>query len=236
LTEVPRTAAAVERFFDGWDLTAEESDYLARHAPRYALLLSLVGEGRVLDVGANFQTAILRAALGDDQVDALGLWVPRFAPAGEGGHVVFDLNEIDAPEGVPSIGPYGTILVGEVIEHLHRGPATVLRALSSWLAPGGRLVIQTPNAAAAHKRLRLLAGRAPYERMPEDRTGDGHVREYTASELLAAGEEAGLRSPRVISANYFGGSRGRRLAARAQGLVPSGLRLGLTIVWERPPR
>jgi SAM-dependent methyltransferase len=133
------------------------------------------------------------------------------------------------------MGPYDLVVAAEVIEHLERGPATVMSALAGLLAPGGRLLLQTPNAAAAHKRLRLLAGRAPFEAMPEDRSGDGHVREYTVRELLEAGEAAGLRPSEVTYANYAGGGRGRVALARVGPLMPRSLRLGLTLVFQREP-
>ena len=96
-------------------------------------------------------------------------------------------------------------------------------------------MLQTPNAAAAHKRLRLLAGRAPFEPMPEDRSGDGHVREYTARELAQAGAAAGLRTVAVAQANYAGGGRARDLLARAERLMPRSMRLGLTLTFQREP-
>ena len=108
----------------------------------------------MLDVGAGFQTALLRDRLGPANVDVLGLWVPRFAPPeGAGEHHVFDLNDCDRQGALPGIGGYDLALMGEVIEHLFRGPATVLRSVAALVKPGGHLLVQTPNAAAVHKRL-----------------------------------------------------------------------------------
>jgi SAM-dependent methyltransferase len=187
----------------------------------------------VLDVGAGFETVLLRDRFGEDNVDVLGLWVPRFAPGGGGEHFPVDLNEVD--EGLPRMGPYGLVVAAEVIEHLERGPRTVLSALAGLLEPGGRLVLQTPNVAALHKRLRLLAGRAPFDPMPEDRSGEGHVREYTARELVDAAAAAGLGHMETIYANYAGGGRARDALARAGRWMPRSLRLGLTLVFQREP-
>jgi hypothetical protein len=74
-----------------------------------------------------------------------------------------------------------------------------------------------------------------FEAMPEDRSGDGHVREYTVRELLEAGEAAGLRPSEVTYANYAGGGRGRVALARVGPLMPRSLRLGLTLVFQREP-
>jgi SAM-dependent methyltransferase len=181
---------------------------------------------RLLDVGAGFQTALFRDLLGAGAVEVLGLWVPRFAPPdGAGDHHVADLNEADWPE----LGPYETVVAAEVIEHLFQPPAEVVRRLGAYLAPGGHLVLQTPNAAALHKRLRLLAGRAPFGPAPEDRSGDAHVREYTLAELHAAGRVAGLEPVESVAASYFGS-----VPAAADRLLPPRLRLGLTVTFRRP--
>jgi SAM-dependent methyltransferase len=119
--------------------------------------------------------------------------------------------------------------MGEVVEHLFRGPATVLGCVASFVRPGGHLIVQTPNAAAVHKRLRLLRGRSPAGPMPEDRSGDAHVHEYTRAELLDAGRAAGLEPVAAEAASYFGPAR--MLVDR---VLPPGLRLGLTVTFRRP--
>jgi SAM-dependent methyltransferase len=177
-------------------------------------------------VGAGFQTVLFRDLLGPEAVEVLGLWAPRFAPPeGAGTHHVFDLNE----DGWPAAGPFDAVVAAEVVEHLFLGPATILRRLAAYLAPDGRLVVQTPNAAALHKRVRLLRGRAPYGPMPEDRSGDSHVREYTLGELERAGRDAGLEPVELETASYFG-----RVPAVADRLLPPRLRLGLTVTFRRP--
>jgi SAM-dependent methyltransferase len=222
----------VERFRD-WDLDPGEREYLRYHARRYALLTDLVERlrpSRLLDVGAGFQTALFRDLLGPEAVDVLGLWVPRFAPPeGAGAHHVFDLNQADRPDARPAIGGYDAAVMGEVLEHLFRGPATVLSCVAGFVEPGGHVIVQTPNAAAIHKRARLLLGRPPSGPMPEDRSGDAHVREYTRAELLDAGRDAGLEPVAVEAASYFGRRRGR-----VDLVLPRGLRLGLTVTFRRP--
>jgi hypothetical protein len=65
--------------------------------------------------------------------------------------------------------------------------------------------------------------------MPEDRSGDSHVREYTAGELVAAGRAAGLEPVAVEAASYFG-----RVPAAVDRILRPGLRLGLTVTFSRP--
>jgi 2-polyprenyl-3-methyl-5-hydroxy-6-metoxy-1,4-benzoquinol methylase len=100
--------------------------------------------------------------------------------------------------------PRGDVIVfAEVLEHLHCAPEHVLSWLASRLAPGGRIVLQTPNAVAAHKRALMLLGRHPFERLRLDPSCPGHVREHTLHELREYAREAGLRVERVIRASYF---------------------------------
>jgi SAM-dependent methyltransferase len=218
--------------FAGWDLDAEQTAYLRYHAPRFALLVERVERvrpRRLLDVGAHLQTALFQDLLGADAVDTLGFRDPRYAASGGGAHHDFDLNDADRPEAWPEIGGYDVVVAAEVIEHLFRGPATVLRCLASFARPGGHLIVQTPNAVAVHKRLRVLLGRPAMRPMPEDRSGREHVREYTRRELVAAGRAAGLEPVAVETANYFGPRR-----AWTGAVLPPGLRLGLTVTFRRP--
>lgn len=72
------------------------------------------------------------------------------------------------------------------LEHLHRSPKFVLESAMRVLKPGGKMLIEVPNAANARKRLALLRGRTNYEPYNEMYYTDpfiGHVREYTVGDL-----------------------------------------------------
>jgi SAM-dependent methyltransferase len=166
---------------------AADGGYRAYHAPRFRFLLELArsvlpgGARRVLDIGPSPFTALLRQTL-PCPVDTLGLEPDAPHSGDRGSHHLADLNH---PESLPSDLPfYDLIVFAEVLEHLHTSPAIVLEALRRLLAPEGVLILQTPNAASLPKRLKLLAGRNPYELIREERSNPGHFREYTLRELL----------------------------------------------------
>lgn len=210
------------------------------HAPRYEILLRAVGAAitgtaadpvAVLDVGPSFQTEAIRELYPAVRVDSLGFADARFpAPRDGERHIDFDLDDADDPTTWPVTDPYDVIVCAEVVEHLHTSPAHVFRLFASLLRSSGRLVLQTPNAAALSRRFWLLAGRNPYEAIREDKRQAGHFREYTAAELRTLLDANGFDVTEMRLANYFlTGSRKNRVLVRHGGLLPAGLRQGITI-------
>jgi hypothetical protein len=120
-----------------------------------------------------------------------------------------------------------------VLEHLAVSPLALLRRLAAWLLADGVLVIQTPNALALHKRLRVLFGRDPLGSGAE-LTGPshnpGHFREYTLAELLEVADAAGLDPIDSSIRNYFRhpGPLARAYDA-ATAVLPAGTRQGITV-------
>jgi hypothetical protein len=128
------------------------------------------------------------------------------------------------------------IVCAEVIEHLQVSAVPLLRYLAGSLGPEGRIVIQTPNATALPKRLRMLLGRNPYEPIRDEPDNPGHFHEYTVGEVGEAAEAAGLEVDRVVTANYFNHGSRKNRAYRALGpVLPGTLREGITVV-ARPRR
>ena len=212
----------------------DEQVYLRTHRERYALLLELVGDlapTRILVVGPSFESALLRERFGAATVNTLG-WLDHRFPLREGEqHVQLDLNAGDYPE----LEPHDVVVCCEVVEHLHVPAAGVLRFLATALAPGGHLVLQTPNATALPKRIRMLLGQNPYEPIRDEPGNPGHFHEYTLPELRAAVGDAGLEITRLLTANYFDHGSRKNRAYRAVGrLLPRTLREGITVVARRP--
>ncbi len=79
---------------------------------------------------------------------------------------------------------YDLIMLFQVLEHLHEPLATLVR-LSSWLAPGGRLVVEVPNADQ------------PYGRLEADFLQNAHLHTFRPNTLVALFRRAGLRTTAV---------------------------------------
>ncbi len=234
------------------EIRAGDRGYLAYHAPRYRHVLELVarflppGTARVLEIGPSPLGPLLSATLGL-VVDTLGL-EPNAERAGAR-HYHLDLNDAPSatrPGGMPA---YDLVVFAEVIEHLHTSPLHVLRFVRSLLVEQGILVLQTPNAASLPKRLKLLAGRNPYERIRPDAGNPGHFREYTLAELLAYSGETGFEVLEVGRRFYFDARFAHHDVSdlREQPVVgaiknavyrslPAFLREGITLVLRRSTR
>lgn len=226
---------------------AASRDYLRFHARRYRHLLGAVADViadrdrppadvRVLDVGPAYQTALIRGMWDDLAVDTLGFGDIRFGPRDGTGerHFHVDLNETSAADAPTPDPNHHLVILAEVIEHLYTAAPTVLAYLRRYLVPGGRgrLLLQTPNAVALPRRVKMLAGRNPTEPIRPDRFDPGHFHEYTVAELTHAATAAGYQVERIDLANYFanGGlpraAYNRLVAPR----LPGSLRDGITMV------
>jgi SAM-dependent methyltransferase len=211
----------------------EEQVYLRTHSRRYELLLDLVAElapELILVVGPSYDAVLLRETLPAATVNTLGWHDHRFPLRESERHTQLDLNSDDRPD----LEPHDLVICAEVIEHLHVAPVPVLRFLATGLRPDGHLVLQTPNATALPKRVRLLLGRNPYDPIRETAFNPGHFHEYTADELCGEVATAGLDVVRVLTANYFDhGSRKNRAYRALERVLPPTFREGITVVARR---
>ena len=237
MPSLERRAAEIRRRFP-------DDPYTAYHARRYAFLVARLEdlapiEGRILDVGRSRCTSLLHETFGAP-VDNLG-FDPE-GPTPEGCSYRFDLNDAQHPDRWRTdLPPYSIVVLAEVLEHLYTAPSLVLRFVASLIEPGGRLVLQTPNALSLAKRVKPWLGIHPYERIRENPENPGHFREYTARELREDLEIAGLRVESTDFVHYFdfryenhtGRRTGRRLGALKNGLYslfPGRLKSGITVV------
>lgn len=224
--------------------TAEGHEYRVFHERRYRFLVEIVAgivrvaQPGILVVGPSFETALLRTGFPHATVDTLGIYDSGFSPRAGETHIDFDLNETPDPECWPSVEPCDVVVAAEVIEHLYIPPSLVFPFFAQALSPTGRLVVQTPNGVALSRRIRMLAGRQPYMPLKPPRPDPGHIREYTRSELVSAGREAGLGVEASYLRNYFNyPGRVGWAYNRACDLLPRGLRNGITLVLaHRAPR
>ena len=247
------TASDVIAFFRDAPLREDETAYLRFHRARCAYLLDFVEHAatllssdvtgrrlRVLDIGPAFQTVLLRARFPEAEVNTLGLATTeddqgdfmKSVLAG-GDHWTIDLNESANRVAWPAIPEHDVVVMAEVIEHLYTAPEIVLTAVSGFLRELGYLVLQTPNACALHKRLKMLVGKHPFGPIEECRT-DSHFREYTKDELVDACSRVGLAPIRVGAANYFRRDSALSVSYNAVArILPSSLRAGITMTLRK---
>lgn len=231
----------VEQIAETNALKQEELDYLRYHKERIAFNVKIVSEvleragaesPRLLDVGPHIQTTVLNECVGSEVViNTLGWKNERLVSESDfRQHFEFDLNNADTEALWPETEQHDVVVMAEVIEHLHTAPSLVINFLKEYVAPGGYLIIQTPNAVDAKKRLQMLRGEQPYEQIQEDLSNPGHFREYTKTELREYVEGEGLDVEDIWYCDYWPQSGLRRLLELA---VPS-LRRGITLFARKP--
>ena len=178
----------------------------------HARLLELVGSGkRVLDVGCS--SGYLARPLVERGCVVIG--VERDPAAAEVARAVCEdvlVGDVETMELPFEDGSFDVVLCGDLVEHL-REPEAFLTRVRRALAPGGRVVLSTPNVANWAMRLSLLVGRWQYkDRGILDRT---HTHFFTRHTLVETLELAGYRVVELdftVPVPYVGGPKVERLA------------------------
>lgn len=191
-----------------------KENYLAVHNHRFMYSLEICKklisspESRILDIGRSHFTTLLAEYYED--VTSLG-----FSLDIDGGghrekeqnenldHIIFDLSDSKDFEKWPEVeNKFDLIVYAETIEHIYIAPEFTLLMLHSLLSEGGKLLITTPNAVAFHKRVRLMLGMNPYEKLRFFDQNPGHYREYTMPELRQMCETSGFKVNKTIFKNF----------------------------------
>lgn len=136
---------------------------------------------------------------------------PLFAAAAQPYYREVYVSQVET---APLREAYGTIICGDVLEHLVDPPAA-LRMLARHLRRDGYMLVSLPNVAHIAVRLLLLSGRFPHmERGPLDRT---HLHFFTRATAEALLREAGLavveRHPTIVPLADIANRRWCRLVA-----------------------
>jgi SAM-dependent methyltransferase len=196
----------------GVELDETSQVYLRDHRVRFVELVGLVGVlhqasplRRIAEIGPTKFLAPLLASLTGAEI----VTVER--PVADGGrddawaeavgvteHVNLDLNVTPLGDVLPEPvrGSCDLVVCGEVVEHLLADPAEILADLLELLAPGGLLVVTTPNYLALRSIRVMEAGRSPasrFSRAEGNVDAHYHLREYTMLEVEEAMAEAGYR-------------------------------------------
>lgn len=179
-----------------WDPRIERHSYHCYHnqLDLYLDLADRYAAQSVLDVGCAQGTLALMLAERGRKVTAIDLR-PSFLEYArsrwERGDVRFlAANIFDRPD----LGTFDLVFANQIIEHVVY-PAELLRILARYLAPGGVLVITTPNHDYVRSGLpsfRELGDPAAHEHRQFTAGGEGHFFAYTVEELREAASAAGL--------------------------------------------
>jgi dolichol-phosphate mannosyltransferase len=150
---------------------------------RYRHVTELIaGEGRVLDVGCG--SSRIMSALPAGSV-ALDISSPKLRYARRFGHRLVRASGCSLP--FPDAS-FPCVLSSQVIEHLPRD-CPILREMCRVLAPGGRLVLGTPD----YDRWEWVWIERAYARVAPGAYADEHITHYTRRGLVQSLEALGLR-------------------------------------------
>lgn len=98
---------------------------------------------------------------------------------------------------------YDVVFCSEIIEHVFDTDFFLEEAIRV-LKPGGKLILTTPNIAAAGDRLRLLFGIRPSA--IENRVlpkSSGHIRAFTYSDLHMLIKDVGFRRIKITGRDFY---------------------------------
>ncbi len=149
---------------------------------------------RVLDIGCGYGTLLAFAA---KQYAASGycmdvseyLW-PKFRTQHK---LAWAKGNIEL-DPIPFPGPFDVIIMTEVLEHFNFQPVPTLAKIRKALAPGGILLLSTPDAQQWGREMKYykqLTDLPPAQ--PNAKIIDGHVWVYSKEELLPLLKSAGFR-------------------------------------------
>jgi glycosyltransferase involved in cell wall biosynthesis/SAM-dependent methyltransferase len=206
----PVEAPELAPYLRGWAVNDEARGYLGTHETRLVKTLEITPRGgpddSILEMGAYLQiTPALHSKLGYGHVRGcyfgkLGRTDHREVTSTEGETFACDIDHFDAEKDRFPYrdGEFSTVICGELIEHLFEDPMHLMSEVNRILAPGGHLVLTTPNVAALRGISAILLGYHPgffhsYIKPSESGEVDArHNREYTAREIHKLFENSGF--------------------------------------------
>jgi SAM-dependent methyltransferase len=198
---IPRgqTERGLHSYLSGFSLdgapTSELANYLDEDFRRFIYTLGLVPDkpGRLLEIGANpyFTTVLLRRfrryELSLTNYFGIngggGTQTLNHTETGESFAFEFLNSNVDV-EDIPFEHTFDVVLFCEVIEHLVTDPLEALRRIKAKLAPGGLLVLTTPNVNRLENIAKMLAGQNMYDPISGYGVYGRHNREYNKHELF----------------------------------------------------
>lgn len=188
------------------DLVPPDDRYLSGHARRLTRTLEVLLErrprGPLLEVGTSRLVPVALSTL----LPSLVVEATHRSPSplvsdlvcsvGDGSREIRVFNvDLEADPIPVEDGRYGTVLCCEVLEHMERDPMAMMAEINRVTAPGGLLVLTTPNVNSSRGLTKALSGREPYFYMQYRRSGgtDRHNYEYSVATVREVVEAAGFR-------------------------------------------
>lgn len=174
---------------------AYEAHYFRSQLIRYyyslQIIMAEIDKGRVLDIGnypGQLQKCLMLLGYEVHGVDNHPERIPDYLTDCKNKTFRWDIEKDQYP--VNKHGKFDSIILLEVIEHLHRNPLNLLREMHKALVEGGIALISTPNLLALRNRLNFFRGKQTFEHPLSvfekiDRHGSpGHQRLYSLAELV----------------------------------------------------
>jgi SAM-dependent methyltransferase len=178
-------------------------------------VLANVPRPRVLEVGASPVTSMYARVLSDIELFTADLpagnppeeIAQRFGSK-EHYYINLDTDALSARHPHLVEQQFHIVLFCEVIEHVLASPEEMLADLLNLVAPGGVLIVTTPNAMSARRLFDVVTGRkgdSIYRRNQRDlhQHHHIHVREYTLREIRDAVTACGARVLLQAVKNYY---------------------------------
>ena len=229
-------------FEDKYQLNKEQKLYLTIHGKRFEVVLSLIQNknfNKILDIGPSFLSELLYqkfknnlSLLGFDDSQSIGGHLPDLNIFEKVNFIPQDLNFWNHSQN--QISNFDLIICGEVLEHLYTSPTILFQNFYKSLNKNGILIIQTPNAVALRKRMKMLTGINPFEIPRENLKNPGHYREYTSNELIQFGKSNGFSINKILTEEYFEYPSTLSTIYRTFKIfIPKSLRTGITIVFKK---
>lgn len=178
-------------------------------------VLASIPRPRVLEVGASPVTRMYAQVVGD--IDLYTADLPAGEPPeeiarkfGSTQHYYINLDTDALTGRHPALieQPFHIVLFCEVIEHVLASPEEMIADLLKLVAPGGILIVTTPNAMSARQLFDIAIGRkgdSIYRRNARElhQGHNIHVREYTLRELREACTACGAKVLLQAVKNYY---------------------------------
>jgi 2-polyprenyl-3-methyl-5-hydroxy-6-metoxy-1,4-benzoquinol methylase len=150
--------------------------------------------GSVLEVGALFGTfagALQRAGYEVTAIDRYkkfgGALDGYIADMRSAGATVIATDAEHEEEDLATLGKFDVVMSMAVVEHIPHTPKKFLKSLKRHIAPGGLLIIDTPNIARYWNRVWMSEGKSIHQSIENQFHSaipyEGHHREYTKDEV-----------------------------------------------------